>query len=93
MKCRLVQIKWVDSNHTNGAWKWLSQFEKRNPILCVSVGWLIQDDDDVKVIVQTFGDVDEADDMQYAGDKIIPTSAVRSIETLVEADEEECEAA
>lgn len=92
---RLVVVTWYDSKQTDGSWKWLSEFEPRQPIRCMTVGWLIQDDNDVKVIAQTMGDIDgDDDDMQYAGDKVIPTCAVIKIETLREvAGEERQEAA
>lgn len=80
--CRLVMVTWLDSRQTNGAWQWLSEYVKTTPVEAVSVGWLIQDDDTVKVLAQsmTLG----SDDMQTAGRKVIPSCCVRKIETLVE---------
>ena len=49
----LVMITWLDSRQTDGAWQWLSQFKKLTPMEVVSVGWLIQDDAQVKVLAQS----------------------------------------
>lgn len=82
--CRLVMITWLDSRQTDGAWEWLSKYERLNPVEVVSVGWLIQDDDNVKVLAQSMAP--DGENMQTAGRKAIPTCCIRSIETLVEAE-------
>ena len=82
MGCDLVVVTWLDSRQSSGGWKWLSELEERDPIECQSVGWLIQDGDDAKVLAQSMAP--DGDDMQYAGDKIIPSRAVLKIERLTE---------
>ena len=81
--CRLVIITWLDSRQSNGAWQWLSEHQKLAPVEAVSVGWLIQDDDEVKVVAQSLAP--DGDNVQSAGRKAIPTCCVRKIENLVEA--------
>lgn len=83
--CRLVMITWLDSRQTDGAWQWLSQFEKLTPVEAVSVGWLIQDDDNVKVLAQSMAP--DGENMQTSGRKAIPSCCVVRIEALSETRE------
>ena len=80
--CRLVMITWLDSRQTNGAWQWLSEYEKMTPVEVASVGWLIQDDETVKVLAQSMAP--DGDNLQTSGRKAIPSCCVRKIETLSE---------
>ncbi len=84
-KCRLVIVTWVDSRQAEGAWRWLSEYARQTPVTVQTVGWLIQDDDDAKVLVQSLGA--DGDDVQYAGRKVIAAAAVLRIEPLAEVDE------
>ena len=40
----LVLIEWLDSGQPVPGWQWLEQIEPRRPHLCVSVGFLMQDE-------------------------------------------------
>ena len=82
--CPLVMITWLDSRQTDGAWQWLSKFEKLTPVEVVSVGWLIQDDAQVKVLAQSMAP-DGDNNMQTAGRKAVPTNCVVKIEPLIES--------
>ncbi len=77
----------MDSRRSDGDWKWLSARKILKPVECVSVGWLIQDDAECKVLAQSMAP--DGDDVQTAGRKVIPTCCVVKVETLVEA---RCEA-
>jgi hypothetical protein len=79
-EARLVMITWLDSRQPNGSWQWLSEFEKMEPVRAASVGWLIQDDADVKVIAQSLAN--DGDDKQTSGRKAIPACCVQSIQDL-----------
>lgn len=80
--CRLVMVTWLDSRQTNGSWQWISNYEKMTPVEVVSVGWLIQDDETVKVLAQSMAA--DGDDMQTSGRKAIPTCCVQKIENVAE---------
>lgn len=80
--CRLVIITWLDSRQTEGSWQWLTNYEKMNPVEVVSVGWLIQDDDNVKVLAQSMAP--DGDNVQTSGRKAIPACCVKNIENLIE---------
>ena len=58
--CPLVIIRWEDSAQPIPAWRHLSQLPETRAIECATVGWLLKDDDDVKVLCQSVGDLDNA---------------------------------
>lgn len=82
-KCPLVIISWEDSIQASGGWQFLSDFEPLKPMSVTSVGWLIQDGADCKVLAQSLAHVD-GESVQSAGRKVIPTRCVLSIEHLEE---------
>jgi hypothetical protein len=82
--CSLVLIRWQDSRQADGAWRYLSELDTFKPVECASVGWLIRDDTDVKVLCQTIGDADYPEKLQASGVTIIPTCCVTAVETLTE---------
>ena len=79
---QLVLIEWRDSRQPTGAWRRLDEIGKQAYCDCVSVGWLIQDDADVKVLAANVADISE--DMQASGVITIPADAVHAIKPLVE---------
>ncbi len=83
-KCPLVIIRWQDSAQPISAWKYLSDLPRTWPIECATVGWLLKDDDDVKVICQSVGDLHNPNNAQASGIMTIPARCVVSIERLSE---------
>lgn len=83
-KCPLVIIRWQDSAQPISAWKYLSDLPRTWPIECATVGWLLKDDDDVKVICQSVGDLHNPNNAQASGIMTIPARCVISIERLSE---------
>jgi hypothetical protein len=55
------------------------------PVKCTTVGWLLTDGDNAKVICQSMADIDSAD-MQAGGVMVIPACCVVSIERLEEVE-------
>jgi len=51
----LVLIEWLDSGQPVPGWQWLEALEPRQPHLCVSVGFLVQDDASAKVLAPNLG--------------------------------------
>jgi hypothetical protein len=82
--CPLVIIRWQDSAQPIPAWKHLSQLPATRAIECATVGWLLKDDADVKVLCQSVGDLDSPQNAQASGIMTIPTRCVISIERLTE---------
>ena len=83
--CPLVLIQWEDSRQPSSSWVRLSDLgSDHTPVLCASVGWMVRDTPEVKVICQNMGDIDCDDDMQVSGVMVIPTRCVLSVEKLEE---------
>ena len=82
--CPLVIIRWQDSAQPIPAWKHLSQLPATRAIECATVGWLLKDDNDIKVLCQSVGDLDSPQNAQASGIMTIPTRCVISIERLTE---------
>jgi hypothetical protein len=74
----LVLIEWLDSGQPVPTWQWLEHIEPRRPHLCVSVGFLMQDDADAKVLAPNLGASNGSSDWDQASGVItIPASAVQ----------------
>ena len=82
--CPLVIIRWHDSAQPLPSWQYLSALALARPIECATVGWLLKDDDDVKVICQSVGDFENPKNAQASGIMTIPARCVLSIEKLTE---------
>lgn len=84
--CPLVQIEWKDSKQPIPVWQHLSDMAENKPISCVSVGYLLQDDDEVKVLAPNMADISSELNIQASGIISIPTGCVTKISKLVEED-------
>ena len=84
--CPLVLIRWQDSRQPSGQWRYLASLPKTTPVEVATVGWLLRDDDDVKVVCQNVGDIHHPDSAQASGIMTIPARCVLSIERLTEED-------
>lgn len=85
--CRLVIIRWQDSAQPMPSWQYLSSLPRTRPVECATVGWLLTDDDDVKVICQSVGNLESAKNAQASGIMTIPARCVISVENLIEVEE------
>ncbi len=75
----LVLVEWVDSGQPIPGWQWLSDLESRVPHKCVSVGFLVQDDEKSKVLAPNLGASDGGGEWDQASGLItIPTAAPAS---------------
>lgn len=76
----LVLVEWEDSRLPTPHWQWLDTV-KATVVRCQSVGFLVQDGAEVKVIAQNVGDSHGAD-RQISGVMTIPTRAVTRVTRL-----------
>ena len=74
--CPLVMIEWEDSAQPISAWSYLASFAAPGIIRCVSVGWLIRDDDQMKALAPNMGALDVENSVQVSGVIQIPTRCV-----------------
>jgi hypothetical protein len=79
----LVLIEWLDSGQPVPGWQWLNALAPHQPHRCVSVGFLVQDDEHTKVIAPNLGASGGNEEWdQASGLMTIPTLAVTKIERL-----------
>jgi hypothetical protein len=82
---RLVLVEWLDSGQPIPEWQWLETLELRRPHRCLSVGFLVQDNNERAIILApnlgASGGNDEWD--QASGLITIPTRAVIRIQPLI----------
>jgi hypothetical protein len=87
----LVLVEWLDSGQPIPSWQWLDTLESRRPHRCVSVGFLVQDDEQTKVIAPNLGASGGDDEWDQASGLItIPTSAITKIERLTSSLAQAC---
>ena len=85
--CPLVIIRWLDSRQPCGQWRFLAALPDTKPVEVATVGWLLKDRDDVKVVCQSVGDLNNPSNAQASGIMTIPTRCVLSIDCLTEEGE------
>lgn len=72
----LVLIEWVDSSRLGDGWRMLDEIEAPEPHRCLSVGFVVKESKDAKVLVPNLADVRSDDNKQAYGGIIIPTRAI-----------------
>ncbi len=87
----LVLVEWEDSAQPIPRWIRLSEFESGAAVSCVSVGWLIQNDERMKVLAPNMGEIEDAEQIQASGIIRIPTRAVTRIVCLREGQTLTCD--
>ena len=80
----LVIIEWEDSRRPDGAWKHLAGSHAWDSVKCASVGWLVVDDKEKKVLAPNTGHIDDASNVLMSGQLVIPTSCVPRLSGLNE---------
>jgi hypothetical protein len=83
----LVCVRWLDSSSPNG-WHRLKTWGGVHSMDCVSVGYLIEEDDRSKTIAPHIAFPGELENRQGAGIMVIPAGAIVSVETLSAASRE-----
>ena len=78
-------IEWEDSAQPIPAWSYLASFEAPGTIRCVSVGWMIHDDDQMKALAPNMGAIDDENSVQVSGVIQIPTRCVLKTTALSES--------
>lgn len=79
---KLVYMEWVDSYGCSSDWISLEDCKPKE-LVCKSVGWLLFDGPECKVIVPHIAEESPNTIAQGCGDMTIPTSAIRKIVDLV----------
>lgn len=77
---KLVLVEWVDSRQPTAAWQRVADLGYLSECRCTSVGFLLRDGKDAKVLALSIAD--DGDEMQATGVFLIPTAAVLSLRLL-----------
>lgn len=78
----LVLVEWMDSRRPEAAWQHLADAQAWSACRCSSVGFLVADDEEVKVLAPNMADMDDASNVQLSGAIVIPSSCVLSMVRL-----------
>lgn len=73
---RLVQIEWFDASRLSDGWMNLSDIPDPYLHKCVSVGFVVAENDAGKILVPTIGDVGHPENSHTYGGMLIPASAI-----------------
>ena len=84
--CPLVLEEWEDSRQPIAEWVRLKDFRAAPSCQCVSIGFLIQDDDEKKVLAPNMANVTDVEDIQMSGAITIPSRSIKRIVRLEETD-------
>lgn len=79
-----VFIERKDSTQPTPNWQYQIDFNSKNVVICASIGWLIHDGEDAKVLAPNTGDTESGDSLQVSGFIRIPESCIVNIEKLKE---------
>ena len=82
--CPLVLIEWSDSRQPDPSWQRLSGFESIGICKCVSVGFLISDGAEEKILAPNIADIENEENIQGSGFINIPSSCTTKIIILEE---------
>ena len=80
-----VIVEWMDSRRPDAGWKHLGDAQNWTAVKCASVGWLVADGLDRKVLAPNMAEIDDASNRQLAGEIVIPTSCVLRVTPLTES--------
>lgn len=80
-KFDLFLIRWLDSCDIQG-WKRISDWRNVGTLECVSVGFLIAEDETTKTIAPHLAFPNDQDNTQGAGIMVIPARSIISMERL-----------
>jgi len=82
---RLVLVEWEDSKQPVAAWQFLSDVGNAKPCNCVSVRYLVSEENGVKVLAPNLADINSEDDTQVSGLITIPESCIKRVADLNES--------
>ncbi len=82
---RLVLVEWEDSKQPIAAWQFLREIEGGKTCCCISVGYLVSEENGVKVLAPNLADISNEDDTQVSGLITIPDSCIKRVADLNES--------
>ena len=86
-ECPLVLVEWEDSRQPDPGWVHLAGADPGEISKCTSVGWLIYDGPEKKVLAPNMADIEDEQNIQVCGIIQIPASCVTRIVRVEESEE------
>lgn len=74
----LVMIEWIDASRLSAGWMDFEEIPDPYPHMCVTVGFLVRENAQGKILVPTIGDVEHEANRHTYGGMLIPTAAILS---------------
>ena len=74
----LVLVEWLDSSRVGEGWVDLADIAEPNPSKCVSIGFLVRENEKGKVLVPTVADVEHEQNRHTHGGIMIPACSILS---------------
>lgn len=74
----LVMIEWVDSSRIGEGWIDLADIAPPDPSKCVSVGFLVSENEKGKILIPTVADVEREQNRHTHGGIMIPSCSILS---------------
>jgi hypothetical protein len=71
-----IEIQWIDSKASENTWEYLDSLEPLKPVVCTSIGFLIEDTPEYKTIVHTISTT------QILGRITIPNRCIKKVKML-----------
>jgi len=72
----LVMIEWTDASRLSDTWMDLASIPEPYVHRCVSVGFVVSENEHGKILVPTIGDLSHPENSHTYGGMLIPTSAI-----------------
>lgn len=78
----LMLVEWVDASRLSDGWIDLSAVPEPYPHKCITVGFLVAENEQGKILVPTIGDIEHTANAHTYGGMMIPASAIISARRL-----------
>lgn len=85
---KLMLIEWIDSSQPVPGWHFISDMPQLDIVKCSSVGWLVGENAEVKMLAPNVGNLDSEDNKQASGFIRIPARCITRQVLLAEKLEE-----
>ncbi len=82
MKYPLVKINWVDASRLSDGWMDMEKIPGAYLHKCVSVGFVIKENEDGIILVPTIADIEHEENTHTYGGMLIPTCSILSKKKL-----------
>jgi hypothetical protein len=79
---KLVIIEWEDSRQPTSSWQLLEEVEQFSACCCISVGYLLSENNGVKMLAANLADIEDTEGIQASGIITIPECCIKRVTNL-----------